>query len=115
MSPQAVVTHHPGRLACAIDAPEGPAATMAPMIATPSEIPTRRLVDAIAAATPACAAGMPDTAVLVIGGVTIPKPHPKTREAISKRATGVAGSSPGSMRLANARPAPPATSDVPGP
>src|SRR5947209_10094244 len=78
-SPQAVMTHHPARLACANDVPACPAATMAPMIATPSEIPTSRLVDAMAAATPACAAGMPDTAVLVIGGVTLPKPSPKIK------------------------------------
>ena len=70
--------HQPGRLACANDA-WCPATTTAPMIATPSDIPTRRLVDAIAAATPACSAGIPDTAVLVIGGLTIPKPSPNTR------------------------------------
>ena len=48
----------------------------APITATPSVIPTWRLVEAIAAATPACAGGIPDTAVLVIGGFTSPDPRP---------------------------------------
>ncbi len=53
------------------------ATATAPMIATPSERPTCRLVEATAAATPACAGGIPDTAVFVIGGFTAPKPRPK--------------------------------------
>jgi len=43
----------------------------------PSAVPVCRLVEAIAAATPACAGGMPETAVLVIGGFTEAKPIPK--------------------------------------
>ena len=48
-----------------------------PTTATPSVTPTWRLVEATAAATPAWAAGMPDTAVLVIGGLTSPEPAPE--------------------------------------
>jgi hypothetical protein len=40
--------------------------------------PTWRQVDAIEAATPDWAAGMPDTAVVEIGGSTNPHPTPKT-------------------------------------
>jgi len=50
-----------------------------PATATPSEAPTWRLVDAIAAATPAWERGIPETAALVIGAFSIPKPSPKTR------------------------------------
>lgn len=45
-----------------------PLLSAAPTTAIPSVFPTWRLVDAIAAATPACVGGIPDTAVLVIGG-----------------------------------------------
>jgi hypothetical protein len=79
-SPQATQIHQPGWLAAAMLPP--PASrldtTIEPMIATPSEMPTSRLVDATAAATPAWSAGIPDTAAFVIGGLTIPKPSPKT-------------------------------------
>ncbi len=51
--------------------------TAEPTTATLSDWPTRVYQDAIAAATPACARGMPDTAVLVIGALTNPKPIPK--------------------------------------
>src|SRR5271170_5818057 len=52
------------------------AATTVPATATPSAAPTCRPVDAIAAATPACDKGMPATALLVIAGLTIPRPSP---------------------------------------
>ena len=52
-------------------------ATAAPTTATPSDWPTWRLVEAMAAATPAWERGMPDTAVLVIGAFTMPVPIPK--------------------------------------
>ena len=52
--------------------------TIAPTTATPSVWPTWREVVAIAAATPAWARGIPDTAALVIGALTNPKPSPKT-------------------------------------
>lgn len=51
--------------------------TTEPMTATPSVWPTWRLVEATAAATPACARGMPVTAVLVIGGLSEPNPMPR--------------------------------------
>ena len=62
------------------EAPAPPAwdATIAPTTATPSVEPTWREVVAIAAATPACARGIPETAALVIGALTNPKPSPKT-------------------------------------
>lgn len=53
-----------------------PAASTAPTTATPSVWPSWRLVEATAAATPAWARGMPETAVLVMGALTKPKPTP---------------------------------------
>ena len=47
-----------------------------PMIATPSAEPSWRVVEATAAATPACSRGMPETAVLVIAAFTQPRPVP---------------------------------------
>src|SRR5204863_5931222 len=64
--PHAVSVHH-----------SAPEATSAPTTATPSVWPTWRDVVAIAAATPACARGNPETAALVIGALTNPKPMPK--------------------------------------
>ena len=74
--------HQPVWLACGEPGPDagtGADATAAPTTATPSVAPIWRLVDATAAATPAWLRGMPDTAVLVIGAFTMPKPMPKTR------------------------------------
>ena len=53
--------------------------TTAPTTATPKVTPTCRLVEATAPATPACEGGMPEIAVLVIGGLTAPEPIPKMR------------------------------------
>jgi hypothetical protein len=76
--PQPATSHHPGWLAVAKRMRSVLATTaIAPTIATPSDWPTWRLVEATAEATPACAGGMPDTAVFVIGGLTEPKPTPK--------------------------------------
>lgn len=58
--------------------PATPAASTAPITATPSVPPICRLVEATAAATPACERGIPETAVLVIGAFTMPKPRPKS-------------------------------------
>ena len=72
--------HQPTWLAWAKLARSGPSmaeVTADPTTATPSDWPTWRLVDAIAAATPAWARGIPDTAVLVIGAFTMPMPTPK--------------------------------------
>src|SRR5947209_19318928 len=111
-TPQANVIHQPAWLAAANE-PLDPRleTTTAPMIATPNEMPTRRLVDAIAAATPACAAGMPVTAVFVIGGLTMPKPRPKARYATSSQPVAVVGVRLVSIRPATVGPAPPTTSD----
>lgn len=54
-----------------------PEARAAPMTATPRVPPIWRLVEATAAATPAWVRGMPETAVLVMGALTKPKPRPK--------------------------------------
>jgi hypothetical protein len=48
-----------------------------PAMATPRDAPTCRLVEATAAATPACERGIPETAVFVIGAFTMPSPTPK--------------------------------------
>ena len=80
-TPHAVMIHQPTRLASTKPSRSGPCraeSTADHATATPSAEPTWRLVDAIPAATPACDTGMPDTAVLVIGGFTSPAPMPKT-------------------------------------
>ena len=51
--------------------------TSDPTTATPNVEPICRLVDANAAATPACDLGSPETAVFVIGALTKLKPTPK--------------------------------------
>ncbi|WP_425559877.1 hypothetical protein [Kitasatospora paranensis] len=74
--------HQPTWLAAGNPAANGPttaAVTAVPITATPSDWPTCRLVEATAAATPAWASGMPETAELVIGALTSPKPIPKSR------------------------------------
>ena len=80
-TPQPVRTHQQTCVALVnppVTAPlDSPAAAAEPTRATPRVWPTWRLVDAIAAATPAWLAGMPDTAVLVMGAFTAPKPAPK--------------------------------------
>jgi hypothetical protein len=49
-------------------APEIVPPAIAPITATPRVKPTCRLVEAIAAATPACDGGIPETALFVMGG-----------------------------------------------
>ena len=66
-----------GRREAAAEAADGGSPATAPTTATPSVIPTCRLVEATAAATPAWAGGIPETAVFVIGGFTSPEPSPK--------------------------------------
>ena len=60
-----------------------------PHSATPILTPTWRLVDVTAEAAPARSSGMPPTAALVIGALTIAKPIPKTANTISIHHTGV--------------------------
>ena len=52
----------------------------------------------MAAATPAWARGMPETAVLVIGAFTNPNPIPKTTYAVNNHVNGVVALSPTSIR-----------------
>src|SRR5262249_59890267 len=80
--PQPAMTHQPTWLADANEPAKfafSPAATAEPIAATPSDWPIWRLVDAIAAATPACGAGIPGTAGVGVGGVGHPKPTPAPR------------------------------------
>src|SRR3954454_11273415 len=88
-----------------------PPPTTAPSAGTANVVPTWRLVEAIAAATPACAGGMPETAVLVIGGVRIPDPSPKTTYAPNSPAVAVVADSSASIRQLTVSAAPPPTSD----
>ena len=53
--------------------------TIVPAIATPSVVPVCRPAEASEAATPAIERGIPDTAVLVIGGLTVPRKTPNSR------------------------------------
>src|SRR3954447_20591115 len=92
-----------------------PPATIAPAIATPSAWPNCLEVVAIAAATPACARGIPDTAALVIGAFTKPRPRPKMAYAASSRPKGVVGPSPVSMAQARIEAAPAIRSGTRGP
>lgn len=81
-SPHPVTIHQPTWLASANPDRSGPFSTETtaePITATPTDWPTWRLVDATAAATPACACGMPDMAVFVIGALTTPNPRPNSR------------------------------------
>ncbi len=55
-----------------------PAPATDPASATPREMPTCRLVEATAAASPAWERGIPETAVFVIGEFTHPSPTPNT-------------------------------------
>ena len=83
VAPHPAMIHQPARLASAKPVRKDDAcraeSTADPITATPSEVPTWRLVEAIAAATPECDRGMPDTALLVIAGFTMPTPMPKAR------------------------------------
>ena len=79
-APQPATLHQPAWLASAKPVRTAPCSadsTADPMTATPSEVPTCRLVEAIAAASPAWDGGMLDTAVLLIAGFTMPTPIPK--------------------------------------
>ncbi len=83
-----------------------PATSTVPTTATPSAEPTWRPVEAMPAATPACARGMPVTAVLVIGAFTSPKPIPNVTYAVNRTGSGVSASRPVSRK-------PPAASAIP--
>src|SRR2546429_8460032 len=88
--------------------PPGLSPATTPNTATPSVRPTWRLVVATAEATPACADGIPDTAVLAIGGLTSAEPRPNTAEAPRRGGSGVWGARAVSLRaLAITARAPP--------
>src|SRR5258705_463794 len=55
--------------------------TIVPEIATPRVVPVWRPAEASEVATPAIERGIPETAVLVIGGVTVRGKSPKNRRA----------------------------------
>ena len=80
--PQPVMIHQPAWLACAKFSLSGPCSAEIvadPMMATPSEEPICLLVEATPAATPAWDLGIPETVLLVMGALTMPKPRPKSR------------------------------------
>ena len=52
--------------------------TIVPEIATPRVVPVCRPAEASDVATPAIERGMPETAVLVIGGLTVPRKMPNS-------------------------------------
>ena len=85
-----VITH---QIACVARVKSVPcarlAATTVPDTATPRATPTCRLVDAIAAATPACDSGIPATALFVMAGFTMPSPTPNSAYAAGSQATDV--------------------------
>src|SRR6202034_3882286 len=87
-SPQPDTMAQPPWLAAVNPATSWPA-TIDPITATPRVAPTWRQVDAIEAATPDWAGGIPDTAVLEIGGLTNPKPIPNTMYTTTSTAIGV--------------------------
>src|SRR5262245_47248589 len=62
------------------------------------------------AATPACARGMPETAVFVMGAFTHAKPKPNTTYAVIRYAIDVCGSRPVSITPETISPAPAMTS-----
>ena len=91
-APQPARTHQPARLARAKSRwlPfASDAETSDPTTATPNVEPIWREVLAMAAATPAWARGMPETAALVIGAFTNPNPMPKITYAVNSHVNGV--------------------------
>ena len=83
--------NHSGRAATAKSAPVVASAEPAiePHSATPILTPTCRLVDVTADAAPARSVGIPLTAALVIGALTIAKPMPNTAKITRIPQTGV--------------------------
>ncbi len=80
-APHPARTHQPALLAITKfgwSAPCNEADTSDHTTATPRVCPIWREVEAIAAATPAWARGIPETAVVVMGAFTNPNPIPNT-------------------------------------
>ena len=84
-------TNHSGRAAAAKSAPvcDSAAPATEPHSATPILTPTWRLVEVTADAAPARSSGIPLTAALVIGALTIEKPIPNTAKITISAHTGV--------------------------
>ena len=91
VTPRPTHTNHRGRAAVAKSLPVADNADPAtePHSATPILTPIWRLVDVTADAAPARSNGIPLTAALVMGALTIEKPMPKTAKMISSAHTGV--------------------------
>src|ERR1700742_3448752 len=88
-APQAVITHQIGCVDVVKSLPPARlAATMVPETAMPMAAPTCRLVEAIAAATPACDNGIPATALFEMAGFTMPSPTPNSAYATSSQPAG---------------------------
>src|SRR5215218_11002906 len=84
-TPSPAQMNHSGLAAAAKSAPVPASAEPAtePHSATPRLTPTCRLVDATAEAAPARSVGIPLTAAVVIGALTIEKPMPNTAKITS--------------------------------
>src|ERR1700728_3105014 len=86
-APQPAKVHQPSWLATAKQMCMGPPrldVAIAPTRATPRVAPTCLEVEAMPAATPAWARGMPETAAFVMGAFTNPNPIPKIAYALNK-------------------------------
>ena len=92
-----------------------PEASTAPTTATPSVCPNCRLVEATAAATPACARGIPDTAVLVIGAFTKPNPIPNNAYPMNRETPDVSASNPANITALAVIAVPAINRDIRGP
>lgn len=84
-------TNHSGRAAAAksVDVPASAPPATEPHSATPMLTPICLLVEVTAEAAPARSSGIPLTAALVIGALTIEKPMPNTVKTTSSSHTGV--------------------------
>jgi hypothetical protein len=117
-APIPATSHQAGLVADANPAANEPcrlAVRIEPTTATPSDEPTWRLVEAIPAAVPARARGIPATALLVIGAFTQPMPMPSTRQLSSTYQTGEAPVMKTSMIPPMVMPVPAISSGVLGP
>src|ERR1041385_326315 len=108
-----MMTHQPPRAAVTNAGPMplwADALTIEPITAMPRAAPTWRLVEAMAAATPAWERGMPETAVFVMGALTKPKPRPNRAYEASSHGYGVAASRRSSIRPDTVRAVPASSS-----
>jgi hypothetical protein len=80
-TPSPSTSHHTpcSALVNAIPPPATADPTIVPAIATPKVVPVCRPTEANEVATPAIDRGIPEIAVLVIGGLTVPRKTPNSR------------------------------------